>query len=237
MTRKKIGVIIPTLNEESNIGFLLDDLNKQSLKPTKIYVIDGQSTDKTKSVVKNFKNATFVSSTRGVGHQRHHGAKKMKADILIFLDADTRIDTKFIENTNKHFDKYKLDIACAYYLPSSRNIPIWIIYIIFNSIFFLFQNIKPSGAGSFIAVRKNVYDKVEGFEGKYTYDDIHFIRKAAKVGKFKILPLAVRVSDRRFRNDGVVKTSLLYIMLSFFFLFDAFSIANKIKYKFGHYKN
>lgn len=236
MKNKKLGVVIPTLNEEDHIGFILNDLRKQTKKASEILVIDGHSSDKTKEIVAKYKNVKFVSSKRGVGLQRHLGAQKLKSDILLFLDADTRIKKNCIEKTLFYFNKYDIDIACAYYLPLSKNIIIWIVYLFFNLIFFIFQKISPSGAGAFIAVKKSHYQKVGGFETKYTYDDIQFIRKAAKEGKFMIMPFYVLVSDRRFRKDGIIKTTVLYLYLSLFFLLGAFDKANKIKYKFGHYK-
>ncbi|MCS7092722.1 MAG: glycosyltransferase, partial [Patescibacteria group bacterium] len=125
MSGKTIGIVIPTLNEEDHIGLLLSDLENQTIKANEILVVDGKSSDKTREIVKKYKNVKLIKSKRGVGHQRHFGAQRLTSDILVFLDADTRVKPNFIEKIFFYFGKHNPDIACAYYLPSSKNIPIW----------------------------------------------------------------------------------------------------------------
>lgn len=232
-----ITVIIPTLNEEDHIGNILSDLKKQTHAPLEVLVIDGNSIDKTKAIVEKHSHAKLIPSEKPVGNQRHVGATLGKGELLVFLDADTKIGPTFLENVVLHMNKKKLDTACSFYIPTTKKINIQAIYMFFNILFYVFQKIRPSGAGSFIAIKKLHYDKIGGFEKDYIYDDIHFIRKAAKKGKFGIIPITIHVSHRRFEKEGFLKTTLTYFLLSIFFFFGAFKIAEVIKYKFGHYKS
>ena len=52
----KISIIIPVLNEAENIGRLLRYLteNSSSKNVSEIIVVDGESTDRTAEIVKNF---------------------------------------------------------------------------------------------------------------------------------------------------------------------------------------
>ena len=52
----KISVVIPVYNEEKYIKNCLDSLMKQEEKPDEIIVVDGKSKDKTKLIIKSFKN-------------------------------------------------------------------------------------------------------------------------------------------------------------------------------------
>ena len=49
----KYGVVIPARNEEKTIPYTLKSLWKQSIKPTKIVVVDDASLDKTATVAEN----------------------------------------------------------------------------------------------------------------------------------------------------------------------------------------
>ena len=49
-----ITVIIPARNEEGRLQPLLESLQKQSLKPKEIIVVDDESTDRTVQIAKDF---------------------------------------------------------------------------------------------------------------------------------------------------------------------------------------
>lgn len=232
----KISVVIPTLHEEDHIGELLEMLAKQTVKPFEVLVVDGGSTDKTQKIVQKNKTAKLLVTKKGVGHQRHFGALKTTGDVIVFLDADAKPHKDFLKHIHYHFTTRNLDIACPLYLPHQSTTLISIIYMIFNLMFILFQSIAPSGAGSGFAVRKTIYDEVGGINKALTYDDIEFIRRAAKKRNFRMLPTFLHVSDRRFKKYGITNTAVFYLFLSFFFLFGLFKLANKIEYEFANYK-
>jgi glycosyltransferase involved in cell wall biosynthesis len=233
---EKISVIIPTLNEQEHLPLLLNDLHQQSHLPYEIIVVDAHSTDQTATKAQQFPNIKFVQTRPNVGHQRHLGAQTATGDILVFLDADTNLKSDTLEQIHVHFTKHKLDIACPFYIPHQSTIPISAVYFFFNALFFLTQKIFPSGAGSCIIVRNEMYRKYGGFDSQLTYDDIELIRRIGSKTKFAILPIKIYVSDRRFRKYGVLRMFGLYMLLSLLFCFNQFKLANKIKYQFDIYR-
>lgn len=93
----KIVVVIPTLNEENGIGGVITNL-KCSLKshPYAIIVADGHSTDRTAEIARK-KGATVIfQNNAGYGDALYTGFKyardKLKADIIIMMDADGTYD-------------------------------------------------------------------------------------------------------------------------------------------------
>ena len=50
----KVSIVIPTLNEENYVGFVLSDIARQTRKAHEVIVIDGTSQDATASVVERF---------------------------------------------------------------------------------------------------------------------------------------------------------------------------------------
>lgn len=229
------SVVIPTLNEYGYIDFLLKDLQKQTIKPKKILIIDGNSSDGTINKAVLYKNVEVIKVKPQVSLQRNLGARRSKTDIIVFLDADTRLSDDFLEKSLSQFDQKKLDFACPFFIPDTSNAFIYLVYLFFNLIFFLFQKILPSGAGSCIIAKRKAFLDLKGFDQKFKFEDVEFIRRAVKKYNFGMLNTYLLVSDRRFRKYGIIKTTFKYILISFFSVFSQFKIANNIDYQFGKY--
>ncbi|MEE8669956.1 MAG: glycosyltransferase [Heyndrickxia coagulans] len=94
--REKISVIIPARNEENTLPALLHSLNRQTTKPGEIIVVDDHSEDRTKETAEKF-GVTVVSAPdlpdgwTGKTWAVWNGYVKSTGDLLIFLDADTRL--------------------------------------------------------------------------------------------------------------------------------------------------
>ncbi|MFA9289205.1 MAG: glycosyltransferase [Weeksellaceae bacterium] len=235
---KSVSVIIPTLNEATALPYLLEDLQKETEYIKEIIIVDAMSTDDTVKKAKQYSKVTVITSEiRSPAHQRSLGGKKATGEILVFMDADVQLPIKGLEKLiNKFIDK-NLDIACPYYSPLSSNLIIKMIYAFFNLLFFVFQKLSPSGAGSCIIVKRELFEKLDGFNQKMTYDDIEFIRRASRNGKFGMLSEKVFVSTRRFEKYGILRTTVQYVLLSLFFVLGMFRLANIMKYEFAKYED
>lgn len=229
----KVSVIIPTLNEESYIGALLDSLHNQTYPILEIFVVDCGSEDNTQAIIRKDHKVKLLKTHKPVGHQRTFGGKKVQGDMLLFLDADVVLDPLFIENSIQEIQNKSLQVACPKYIPYPGSIGIHIFYGWFNILFKIFERISPSGAGSCIFVTKELFEKVQGFDATLTYDDIHFIHRAARKGRFRMLSTKVNVSDRRIRKYGLLFTTVQYMILSLLFVCGAYRLANKMPYSFG----
>lgn len=93
----KISVIIPTYNEEENIGECLDSLSTQTYKDYEVIVIDDGSTDKTLSIINSKKVKVYSQEHLGAGSARNLGSKHAKGEILVFVDADMIVSQNYIE--------------------------------------------------------------------------------------------------------------------------------------------
>lgn len=229
------SIIIPTLNEQDHIGELLSDVFASSIIPKEVFVIDAGSSDGTENEVKQFDDITYIVAHPPVGFQRTLGGEKATGEILFFLDADVRIEPRFFEEVVNDMQRKSLDICCVRMVPYQSSFVIRCIYAVFHLAFVLFQKFLASGAGSCIVVKKQIFDQLGGFDSTLTYDDIEFIRRASVVSRFATLQRKIFVSDRRFRKYGVIATTAQYILLSVFFCFGLFKLANVVKYSFGQY--
>ena len=90
-----LSVIIPARNEERRLAPLLDSLRSQGEAPLEIIVIDDQSTDATAAIA--IAGGAAVVSTKaaagwnGKSYACWTGAQAARGDLLLFLDADTRL--------------------------------------------------------------------------------------------------------------------------------------------------
>ncbi len=231
----KVSIIIPCLNEEKYICTILSDLSTQGYPETEIIVVDGNSKDSTVSIVQRFPHVKLIQHSPHVATQRNLGASAASGDLLIFLDADTHIKDHFLAQLVSYHQKYNFDLAIPRYLPDDRSVVLLLFYNFFNLLFFLFQKIFPSGAGSAIFITSQAWKQSGPFNIQLTYDDIALIRKAARKSKFRVLPLNVFVSPRRIKKYGVIKMFIIYLLLSIFFCLNQFKLANKIRYEFGKF--
>lgn len=229
----KYSVIIPTLNEVDNLPRLIKQLTLTK-DIEEIIVVDGGSSDGTTQLSLP-RVARLIKSHPPVGFQRQQGASAAVQEIMIFLDADVTVNPKLFDQIKRRFADPQITIACPYYSPKPGNWPIRIVYAFFNLMFFLFQRIAPSGAGSCIVVRADAWRDSTGFDHTNVFDDIEFIRRLARAGRFTMLNVTVGVSDRRFRKQGIIKTTIEYLGLSLFFLLGWFGPIRRYPYKFNHY--
>lgn len=97
--RTSLSVIVPVRNGAQGIGALLDSLALQKqdgLGGCEFIVIDDASTDDTPTVLAAYPWVRRLAHPvrRGAGAARNTGARAAQGEVLIFLDADTRVPEK-----------------------------------------------------------------------------------------------------------------------------------------------
>jgi glycosyltransferase involved in cell wall biosynthesis len=221
------------LNEENHVGSLLSDVSEQKNEPDEIIIVDGRSKDGTVSVVERFPNVELLIWSPPVASQRNLGGRRASGDVLVFLDADVRLPKTFLEDFLEEFERRQLDIACPLYMPYRSTPAINAIHVFFNAVFVVFQKVLPSGAGHCIVIKREVFQRSRGFDPNLNFDDIELIRRLSKQYRFGIVNRRIFVSDRRYREYGVLRMFLRYLLMSFLFATGRFGWANRIDYEFG----
>jgi glycosyltransferase involved in cell wall biosynthesis len=232
----KVSIVIPTLNEENYIGFVLSDIARQTRKAHEVIVIDGTSQDATASVVERFPGVDLLIGAPPVANQRNLGGRKASGDILIFLDADVRLSETFLEGFLERLEQRNLDIACPLYTPYRSTFLIKVIHAFINVVFMALQMALPSGAGTCIAVKRETFQKSPGFDPTLKLgEDVALVRKLSKGHRFGIVAKQLFVSDRRYKEEGVPRMLIKLMLLSIIFTFNKFDWANRIEHEFGNH--
>ncbi|MDD1674499.1 MAG: glycosyltransferase [Methanomicrobiales archaeon] len=102
-----ISVIVPSFNEEKNIGRCLASLSVQTLPRDQyeIIVVDGNSKDRTREIAMQYADQVFIQTSPRVGGARNDGALRAKGDILATTDADCIIPPEWLVTIRAGFRK------------------------------------------------------------------------------------------------------------------------------------
>ncbi len=109
MKNPKITVIIPAHNEDEIILDCLNSVASNNYKNKEVIVVNDGSTDKTQKLVEDFskkhKYVKLINYEKGhsAAFARNRGAENANGDIFIFLDADTVVNSIFLEEISKNY--------------------------------------------------------------------------------------------------------------------------------------
>lgn len=232
-----VSVIIPTFNEEKYLPRLLRSLERQSVQPREIIVVDAFSVDKTRQIARDFGSLVIDGGVPAVA--RNRGAEKATQPLLLFLDADVVLPKAFLVKTLKEMTDRELDIASCYIKPISKyKIDSW-LHSLANYYLKLTNHFHPHIPGFCIFVSKNLHNKIKGFDTTLVLAEDHdYVQRAKKVGKFNYLQsYKIPVSVRRLTEEGRVKIALKYVAVELHLLFLGKVRKSIFTYKFGdHFK-
>ncbi len=94
----KISVIIPTYNRANFIKATIKSVLNQTVKVDEIIVVDDGSSDKTKDILKTFKDVIYIKQeNKGVSSARNKGIAACRNDWICFLDSDDIWEKEKIE--------------------------------------------------------------------------------------------------------------------------------------------
>lgn len=164
-----LSIIIPSYNEEKDIGSAINSLLSQSYKNMEIIIVDDGSTDNTIKIAYSFNNVkVFKQNHQGPGKARNLGAKKAKGEILIFVDADMTFRGDYLHNLLKPILADNSIIGTTHDNEIVENISnIW-------SRCWGRIRVSPKDAENvkiFRAIRKDRFLALGGFNPKYGYAD------------------------------------------------------------------
>jgi glycosyltransferase involved in cell wall biosynthesis len=209
-------IVIPALNEEHFLPNLLNDLVKQTDRAFEVIVADGGSTDKTVDVARKYKDTKtlrlkiHISNEGNVAHQRNEGAKLAAGMYLVFVDADSRVDTGFVASMSRVVHEHPTGIYLTRFYPDSTSPILRLSYWMMNY-FVCAARILPkplSSVGS-VFIKRSIFSQISGYdESIYIGEDHNLVRRTKQAGQPVICAHSVSVSFslRRIRHEGMLKS-------------------------------
>jgi len=206
----KISIIIPAYNEEKNLPKIIRSLRNENSKEVEIIVVDNNSTDNTLKVAKKLADKVYQCKEQGITYARNYGAKKARNNIIAFLDADSTIYPDWINQINETFAKNKnLSVVSGIGIYENKNFLKRLVLNAFSYIIFYYNTLStfwgnPALIANNFAIKKNVFDKVGGFE-HFVVEDYYLTLKLKKLNaKSKMnRKMKVEYSSRRIEKNGL----------------------------------
>lgn len=162
-----VTVIVPTLDEEEAIPFVLDDIITQGYE--NILVVDGNSQDKTLEIVKQ-KNVRYITQQgKGKTGAIRSALKHIKTPYLALIDGDCTYAAKDIQNMFPYINEYNQVIGARSEgrtnISKLNRFGNWVINTYFNILFD--TKLTDICSGMYLLktnYAKNLQLKTEGFD-------------------------------------------------------------------------
>lgn len=205
-----LSIIIPTLNEATTIGSLLENLGRQTANECEVIVADGGSCDDTIAIAEDH-GARVTQSAPGRGQQLNEGARAAGGDYLLFLHADSELTTddqlaRALEMMST-YDEHTAGHFPMEFKSASDDVVEHLRYFAAKT--------HLNRPGTFngdqgLLIHAKAFRLLGGFSERYGFlEDQDFGERFNDYGEFVTLPDALRTSARRFEQEGVKERILL----------------------------
>lgn len=201
--RSRISLVIPTLNEEHRLPLLLDRLDLQTRRPDELIIADAHSTDDTRAIA--LAHGALVVDGGMPGPGRNAGARAATGDIIVFMDADAEPTPDLLEKAIDEFERRGLAAASAPLRASEGEtfeVDFWCA--VAEGYIRATQKFAPHAVGLFIIARRDVHERIGGFDESVVLAEDHdYVRRASKIGEYGLLRgVKVCTSMRRVHHEG-----------------------------------
>jgi len=195
-----VSVIIPVRNGEPTIEPLLESLQRLDYDRNKVevVVVDGNSTDKTREIVKQYPVKLVVEEKEGLNAARNTGVRNSNGEIIAFTDCDCIVSKNWIRKIVENFKDPQ--VSCVGGSAKGRDGD-FISQYADNSLVPLmpfFKTREELGmiklflhhpVGGNMAFRRKAFEEVGCFDEniRYGFDDVEFAERICKAGYKMVL--------------------------------------------------
>jgi glycosyltransferase involved in cell wall biosynthesis len=229
-----ISFIIPCYNEETYIRACIQSIKKEcSSIQYEIIVVDNNCTDNTVLIAMQ-ENVTIVSERqKGVVFARQKGYKSAKYDLIANIDADSRLSEGWVKKALSKILEPDVVAITGPLIYDNVSLSMSIMTKFYYYLAWFSNNyigVFLQGGNSLI--KKDALDKANGYDISVVFygEDTMTAKRLKPFGKIKfVMGLNLHSSPRRLKDQGVIKTTWLYISNYFSVTFKNKSATNNYK--------
>jgi glycosyltransferase involved in cell wall biosynthesis len=206
-----ISFVVPAHNEEKYLAATLASIHEAARtvgERYEIVVVDDSSTDATAAIAQAALARVERVEKRKIAAVRNAGARVAQGEVLIFVDADTRIDAAVVAAALAALRDGAVGGGAG--VAMDEQAPAWTHRVMFFllPVFYLMK----WAAGCFLFCRRDAFEAAGGFdETYYAAEEIHMSQALKRHGRFVILRERVITSSRKAQDHSA--WSLLWLMV------------------------
>lgn len=106
----RVSLVLPAYNEAAYLPACLEAIERQTVKPFEVIVIDNNSSDDTARIARSYPFVRVVRERKqGVVHARTRGFNEAKGDIIGRIDVDTLVPENWVASVQEIFADASVD--------------------------------------------------------------------------------------------------------------------------------
>ena len=205
-----ISFVVPAYNEEKFLPGTLAAIHsaaQEVAEPYEVVVADDASTDRTAEVAAAGGARLVRVQKRQIAATRNAGARASTGDMIIFVDADTRVDAAVVKDAVAALRAGAIGGGAPVRFDRS---PLWVRSLM-RILLPVFRHAKWA-AGCFVFCTREGFEKAGGFDERYyASEEIFFSQALKRHGRFVVLRRFVVSSSRKLDSHGF--WAVLWLML------------------------
>jgi glycosyltransferase involved in cell wall biosynthesis len=201
MSEPAVSFVVPAHDEEAVIGGTLAALVGSARavgRPFEVIVVDDASADRTAEIAREHGARVVRVEHRQIARARNAGARVARADVLVFVDADTAVPPEAIRAALAALGRGAVGGGAR---PRFDGGPLYARALV-GAVVFLLRRLRVA-AGCFLFCRRADFEAVGGFdEGLFASEEVALSFALARRGRFVALRESVVTSGRKIRTHS-----------------------------------
>ena len=216
-TTPDLSIIVPVCNEQGILPDLFSALDRQVSLRMEIIFCDGQSTDATCSLIRDYQQRSchdvqLISTVRRRACQMNAGARHSRWALLLFLHADSGwTEDDLLLGAVKEFQSHqiKTDVALVAHFKlqfTGHDSPRFYRYLAAKSALNLPGTVFGDQG---LMVTRHAWSRAGGYdESLPILEDVEVVQRLMLSGQLFLLSGTLTTSSRRYQRDGVLRRQL-----------------------------
>ncbi len=197
-----ISVVIPTLDEQEAIASALACTLEEGVERV---VVDGGSADGTRERAQALGAERVLRSPPGRARQMDAGWRASTGSIVLFLHADTRLEAGWAAAVRSLLERDSVaGGAFRLHLDSGRAV----YRVLERGVALRCRLGGPPYGDQALFARRDVLDAIGGVPQVPIMEDLDLVAALRRRGRLAVLAASATTSARRFRDRGVLRTTL-----------------------------
>ena len=223
-TSPLVSIVVPVLYDTAELTLLLESLaqpedDAPDAQPHgqdyDVIVVNGDPADTSLQICRaRFPDVQWAETGRCRASQMDAGARLSQARWLLFLHADTRLSPGWLNEIQRIDRTVTVGGAFAFRLDSPARIARGIERAV--AVRVQWAGLPYGDQGIF--VRRSAFEELGGYAPLPVMEDIEFVRRLRSFGPVVWSTVPVRVSARRWEQDGWIRRSTLNVVCLCLFL-------------------